>query len=335
MIPLLARRMIALVPLLFGVTAIMFVIMNLLPADPVRAALGQDASPEQIQAYREELHLDDPLWRQYISYVGKFVRGDFGTSIVSRRPVMKDLLHYLPATIELAAASIVLSTLLAIPLGVFAAINRGRLPDRIAQITSLFSISMPVFWFGVLLQILFFAKLGWLPSSGRIDGGLTPPEMVTGMYTIDSLIEGDLTKFVSSLKHLVLPAIALSNINLAVVSRITRSSMLDVLGENYVTAARAKGLAERTVVIRHAFKNALIPIITISGMRFGDLLAGAILTETIFSWPGIGRYSVYSIMNVDYPALMGFAVVAAGIYFAVNLAVDIAYTAIDPRMRAS
>lgn len=334
MTALLVRRAIALVPLLFGITLILFVLTNLLPGDPVRVALGQDASPEQVQAYRDELKLDDPLWQQYIAYVGKLAQGDFGNSIVSRRPVVDDLLAYLPATIELAVVSVLLSTVVALPLGILAAVNRGKLTDRVAQVVSLFAISMPVFWFGVLLQIIFYARLGWFPSSGRIDGGLTPPDVITGMYTIDSLLAGQFDKFLSAVKHLILPAVALSNINLAVVSRITRSSMLDVLGENYVTTARAKGLTERVVIYRHALRNALVPIVTVSGMRFGDLLAGAILTETIFSWPGIGRYAVSSITNVDYPALMGFAIVATVMYFCANLAVDVFYTLIDPRMRA-
>jgi peptide/nickel transport system permease protein len=333
MIALLSRRLIALIPLLLGITAVLFVLTHLLPADPVRVALGQDATLAQVEAYREELKLNDPLWRQYIAYVSHLARGDLGDSIVSRRPVLDDLRAYLPATIELAVTSIIISTLVAIPLGVIAAVNRGRLPDRVSQILSLFAVSMPVFWFGVLLQIVFYARLGWLPASDRIDPSLTPPTTITGMYTLDSLLTGNFEVFFSALKHLILPAIALSNINLAVLARITRSSMLDVLQENYVMAARAKGLSERIVIYRHAFRNALIPIITIAGMRFGDLLAGAILTETIFSWPGIGRYAVYSIANIDYPALIGFAIVATLGYFLVNLIVDMVYAAIDPRIR--
>jgi len=333
MAALLIRRLIALIPLLLGITAVLFVLTHLLPADPVRVALGQDASPAQVQAYRDELKLDDPIWRQYIEYVSRLAQGDLGNSIISRRPVVKDLRAYLPATIELAVTSVVISTLIAIPLGIVAAANRGRLSDRLAQIVSLFAASMPVFWFGVVLQIVFYARLGWLPASDRLDSSLTPPATITGMYTVDSLLRGDLDVFFSALKHLILPAVALSSINLAVLARITRSSMLDVLGENYVVTARAKGLSERVVVYRHAFRNALIPIVTVGGMRFGDLLAGAVLTETIFSWPGIGRYAVYSIANIDYPALIGFAIVATLMYFLVNLIVDMVYAAIDPRIR--
>ena len=333
MAALLVRRLVALVPLLLGITIVLFFLTHLLPADPVRIALGADASVEQVQAYRDELRLDDPVWRQYLTYLGRLVRGDFGTSIISRRPVVDDLQAYLPATLELAVTSLIISTVVAIPLGVVAAVHRGRLADRVAQVLSLFAVSMPVFWFGVLLQIVFYARFGWLPASDRLGSGFTPPPTITGMYTIDGLLTGNFALFVDALKHLILPAIALSNINLAILARITRSSMLDVLSENYVVTARAKGLTERMVVYRHAFKNALLPIITIAGMRFGDLLAGAILTETIFSWPGIGRYAVYSISNVDYPALIGFAIVATLMYFVVNLAVDVVYAAIDPRIR--
>lgn len=333
MAALLARRFVALTPLLLGVTVILFGLTHLLPADPVRIALGPDASIEQVQAYREELKLDEPLWRQYFEYLGQLVQGDIGTSIISRRPVVDDLRAFLPATLELTITSLVISVVTAVPLGVIAAVNRGRLPDRLAQVVSLFAVSMPVFWLGVLLQIVFYAQLGWLPVSDRLSASFTPPRTVTGMYTIDGLLAGHFELFFDALKHLILPAIALSNINIAVLARITRSSMLDVLGENYVVAARAKGLSERVVVYRHAFKNAIVPIVTIGGMRFGDLMAGAILTETIFSWPGIGRYAVYSITNVDYPALIGFAIVTTLMYFLVNLAVDVFYAMVDPRIR--
>lgn len=333
MVTLLVRRLAALIPMLLGITGILFVLTHLLPADPAYIALGPDASGDQVAAYRREFQLDEPLWRQYLAYVGNVARGDLGRSIISRKPVSSDLRAYLPATLELALTSIIMSTLVAIPLGVVGAINRGRLLDRLAQVVSLFAISMPVFWFGVLLQIIFYAKLGWLPSADRLDPGLPPPTTITGMYTLDSLLTGRPSTFLNALTHLILPAIALSSINLAVLSRITRSSMLDVLSESYVVTARAKGLAERVVIYRHALRNALVPIITVAGMRFGDLMAGAILTETIFAWPGIGRYAVLSISNIDYPALIGFAMVVTLGYFLVNLVVDVVYALIDPRVR--
>lgn len=330
---LIIRRLIALIPLLLGMSFILFTLTYLLPADPVRAALGPDASLEQISAYREQLGLDDPLWKQYLTYLRNLAQGDFGTSIVSRRPVIDDLIRFFPATLELGLTSLVISVTVAIPLGVVSAVKRGRGIDRVSQVLSLTGVSMPVFWLGVLLQILFYAQLGWLPAADRLDNALTPPPTVTGMYTIDALLSGQFDVFINALKHLVLPAVALSNINIAILTRITRSSMLDVLAENYVTTARAKGLRARSVIYGHAFRNALVPIVTVAGLRFGDLLAGAILTETIFSWPGIGRYAVKSIANVDFPAIIGFALVAAVLYFLVNLAVDIFYTLADPRMR--
>jgi ABC-type dipeptide/oligopeptide/nickel transport system permease component len=330
---ILVRRLIALIPLLIGMTLILFVLTNLLPSDPARFALGEDATPEQIQAYREMRGLDDPLWTQYLRYVGALARGDFGTSLVTRRPVIDDLRRYLPATLELTFASLVISTAIALPLGIVAAVNRGRWIDRFAQVLSLFTVSMPVFWFGVILQIVFFAQLGWFPSSGRLAYDLTPPETITGLYTIDSLLRWDLDAFVSSVRHLILPAIALSNINLAILARITRSAMLDVLSEPYVVTARAKGLKERRVVLGHAFRNAVLPVATIGALRFGDLMAGAILTEVIFSWPGIGRYAVVSIERVDFPALMGFAVAVVVIFVIANLLVDMFYAVMDPRIR--
>lgn len=321
-------------PLLVGMTMMLFVLTHLLPADPVRIALGQDATPEQVRAYREELELNDPLWRQYLRYIGQLARGNFGTSIISRRPVTKDLSAHLPATLELAITSIGFSTLVSVPLGIFSAVRRGEAVDQVAQVVSLFTISMPVFWFGVLLQVAFYVNLGWLPASGRLGSSVLPPPHITGLYTLDSLLEGRWGTFVDALKHLILPAIALSNINLAVLTRITRSSMLDVLNEQYLTTARAKGLSDRAVIWRHALRNALVPIATLAGLRFGDLVAGAILTETIFAWPGIGQYAVFSIERVDYPALIGFAIVVTLGYFFVNLATDIFYLVVDPRIRA-
>lgn len=326
--------MLSLIPLLLGVALVMFVITHMLPADPVRVALGMDASTEQVAAYRKSLHLDDPLWKQYLVYLSHLFRGDLGTSIMSRRPVLSDLRTYFPATLELVGASMLISVALSIPMGVIAAVKRGQWVDRLSQLVSLFAVAMPVFWLGVLLQIVFYADLKWLPAAGRIGSTFAPPPTITGMYTVDALLVGDWALWWDALKHLLLPAFALSNVNIAILTRITRSSMLDVLNEGYVTTARAKGLTDRKVIYGHAFRNALIPIITIGGLRFGELMGGAILTETIFSWPGIGRYAVYSIENVDYSPVIGFTLLATLIYFIVNLVVDLVYGIIDPRVRA-
>lgn len=315
-------------------SVLLFLLSHTLPADPVRVALGQDATEGQVQAYREQLRLNDPLPAQYYRYVtGLLFRGDLGTSIISRRPVLNDLRDYFPATIELALASMLISFLVAVPLGVTSAVRRGAGIDHASRVLSLFAVSMPVFWLGLLFQLIFYAKMGVLPFGDRLDSGLPIPARITGLYTIDSLLHGDLSTFFMAVKHLILPAVVLSNINVAILVRITRSSMLDVLREGYITTARAKGLRERTVVYRHALKNAAVPVVTIGGMRFGELVGGAILTETIFDWPGIGRYAVFSIERVDFPALMGVAWVAAFLYAVINIAVDLTYAYLDPRTR--
>jgi peptide/nickel transport system permease protein len=325
-------RFLALIPLLLGMTVLLFLVSHSLPADPVRAFLGQDATPDQIRFYRTKLGLDDPLPVQYLRYLQNLLRGDLGTSIISRRPVAKDLADFFPATLELTLAAVFLSSLVAIPLGILSAVKRGTLIDHVSRVVSLFGASMPIFWFGLLLQLVLYAKLGWLPPGDRLSNTLTPPPRLTGMFTVDALLAGNLTVFIDAVRHLILPAVALSNINLAILARITRSSMLDVLSEAYVITARAKGLHERVVIYRHTLKNAAVPILTVAGMRFGELMAGAILTETIFSWPGMGRYAVFSIERVDFPALMGFALVATTLYALVNLVVDVLYVRLDPRM---
>jgi peptide/nickel transport system permease protein len=328
------RRTLTLIPVLFGMSILLFLISHTLPADPVRVALGQDATETQVQAYREQLRLNDPLPVQYYRYItGLLFQGDLGTSIISRRPVLNDLRDYFPATMELALASMLISLLVAVPLGVTSAVRRGAGIDHVSRVVSLFAVSMPVFWLGLLFQLIFYATLDVLPFGSRLDSGLPVPAHITGLYTIDSLIHGDTSTFFNAVTHLILPAVALSNINIAILVRITRSSMLDVLSEGYITTARAKGLRERTVIYRHALKNAAVPVVTIGGMRFGELVGGAILTETIFDWPGIGRYAVFSIERVDFPALMGVAWVAAFLYAVINIAVDLTYAHLDPRTR--
>jgi peptide/nickel transport system permease protein len=327
-------RLVGLVPVLIGMSLLLFLITHALPADPVRAALGQDATEEQVIAYRRELRLDESLPVQYVSYMSDvFLHGDLGNSIVSRRPVLQDLLDFFPATVELAAASILFSLAVSVPLGIGAAVFRGSWLDHASRITSLLAISMPVFWLGLVLQLILYAKLGILPFGGRLDSGLAPPPRLTGFYTIDSLAAGDIGLFINVLQHLVMPAVVLSSINIAILARIIRSSLLDVLLEGYITTAHAKGLARRTVISRHALKNASIPIVTIAGLRFGELLGGAVLTETVFAWPGIGRYAVFSITRVDFPALMGVAWVATLIYALLNVVVDVSYGYLDPRVR--
>jgi peptide/nickel transport system permease protein len=334
MIGFLSRRLVALIPTLLGMTVMLFLISSILPVDPARAALGEDATMEQVEAYRKQLGLDQPLWVQFFRYVSNVMRGDLGNSIVSRRPVVEDLKEKLAATLELSIVSIVISSLIAIPLGIASAVSRNSLTDHVSRVVSLFSVSMPIFWLAMMMQLLFYAKLGWLPYGGRLDPHIAAPPQVTGFYTIDSLIAGDFTTFLSAVKHLFLPAVALSNISSGTLARITRSSMLDVLTETYIVTARAKGLRERSVICFHALKNAAIPIVTLGGMQFGHLIGGAVLTETIFAWPGIGRYAAYSIFWSDLPAVMGFALLVTLLFALVNLGVDVLYGWLDPRIRS-
>jgi len=333
MVAFVSRRFLILIPTLLGMGIALFAIAHLLPIDPARAALGEEATLEQVAAYREKLGLDKPIWVQFYRYVGGLLRGDLGNSIVSRRPVVDDLKNFFPATLELSIASIIISGLIAIPLGIASAVNRGLLVDHLSRVVSLLAISMPIFWLGMLMQVIFYAKLDWLPFGGRLDTAIPAPPLVTGFYTIDSLIARDFRALASALKHLVLPAVALSNITSGTLARITRSSMLDVLNETYITTARAKGLVERTIIYRHALKNAAIPIVTLGGMQFGRLMGGAVLTETIFAWPGIGRYAAYSIFWLDFPAVLGFALIATFLYALTNLMVDMLYGWLDPRIR--
>ncbi len=333
MVAFVVRRVLTLVPTLLGMTLVLFVIAHFLPADPARAALGEEATLAQVTAYRQELGLDKPVWVQYYNYLSGLLHGDLGRSIISRRPVVEDLKEFFPATLELSMAAIVISALIGIPLGIASAVKRGSRVDHLTRVASLFAVSMPIFWLGLLMQLFLYAKLGWLPFGSRLDTGMAPPPQITGFYTLDSLFALKFDMFLNALKHLIMPALALSSISTAVLARITRSSMLDVLSEAYVTTARAKGLAERIVIYRHALKNASIPILTLGGMQFGQLTGGAILTETIFAWPGAGRYAAYSIFRLDFPAVMGFALVATLLYAIVNLAVDLLYGSLDPRIR--
>src|SRR5437867_3061792 len=304
---------------------------RVIPADPVAAALGDHATDQQIAAFRAEYHLDRPLPEQYLTYVVGLAHGDLGRSIRTRRPVSDDLFDSFPATIELSLAALLVAIVVGIPAGVWSAVFRGRLPDHLVRLLSLIGGSIPVFWLGLIVIGLFYYQLGWLPGGARIDTFVTPPPTRTGMYVVDSLIAGGLEALRSSLLHLVLPALNLGYFSTAVIARMTRSSMLEVLGQDYMRTARAKGLQERLVVLRHGLRNALIPTVTILGLTFGSLLSGAVLTETIFSWPGLGRYATAAAIALDFPAVLGVTLLAAIVYPVANLVVDIAYFWLDPR----
>lgn len=333
MIRFILRRLAGLVLVMVGVSIITFALSQLVPIDPVAAALGQNARDDQIEAYRKELGLDRPPVLQYFSYVGRLLHGDFGKSIRTRRPVADDLRDFLPATIELSIAAMIVATILGVALGVVAAVRRNSLIDGLARAFALVGGSLPIFFVGLLVLALFYSRLRWLPGPGRLDAVLTPPPRVTGMYLLDSLLAGNWPLFKNSLLHLVLPAVTLGYFSTAVLLRMTRSSMLEVLGQDYVRTARAKGLRDQVVIVRHALKNAMIPVLTTIGIVFGSLLSGAVLTETIFGWPGLGRYATTSAVSLDLPAVMGVTIVAAVIYPVVNMLVDIGYHLLDPRIR--
>lgn len=327
------RRLPGLFLVVLGMSVIMFVISRAIPTDPALAVAGPEATPEMVENIRREMHLDKPLVVQYFIYMKSLCKGDLGKSIESRRPVLDDILDYMPATMELVLASILFSVLVGVPLGVISAVRQGKTADNVSRIISLIGICSPVFWMGLMFQFLFYKKLGILPFGGRLDLHLSAPLTITGLYTIDSLITGNFPVFLNSLKHLILPAITMSNITLALTTRMTRSSLLDVLREDYIRTARAKGLVERDVVYVHGLRNALIPISTVVGLRVGTLLGGAVLTETIFAWPGIGRYAFQAIESMDFPVLMGFAIIVSFFYAFINLLLDILYMVLDPRMR--
>jgi peptide/nickel transport system permease protein len=329
----LIRRLAGLALVLVGVSLITFALTQVVPVDPALAALGQNAREEQITAFRRQYGLDRPPVQQYVAYVGRLLHGNLGMSIRTRRPVADDLRDYLPATLELALAAMGVALVLGISLGIVAAVRRNSWIDGLARIFALVGGSLPIFFLGLLMLALFYTKLRWLPGPGRLDAYLTPPPRVTGMYTVDSLLAGDTRALSSSLRHLVLPASTLGYFSTAVLLRMTRSAMLEVLQQDYVRTARAKGLRESVVLLRHALKNAMIPVLTTVGVTFGSLLSGAVLTETIFAWPGLGRYATASAVSLDFPAVMGVTLVSAVVYPVVNLLVDIGYHALDPRIR--
>ncbi|MEZ4660435.1 MAG: ABC transporter permease [Caldilineaceae bacterium] len=328
------RRLAGLIFVLLGVSTMTFMLAQLVPVDPAANALGQNARPEQIEAYRVKMGLDRPVVEQYLTYLRRLLSGDLGESIRTRRAVLLDLRDYLPATIELSLAALLVSLLVGIPLGMWAAINRNRWNDGFARVLALMGGSLPVFYVGLLLLGLFYRQLQWLPGPGRLDSTLNPPAEFTGLFTLDALFSGNWPVFQNSLAHLILPAITLGSFSTAVLVRMTRSAMLEVLAQDYVRTANAKGLGYRVVVWRHVLKNALAPVLTTVGITFGSLLSGAVLTETIFNWPGLGRYATTSVTALDFPAVMGVTLVAAFIYPLVNTLVDIGYRFIDPRIQS-
>ncbi len=329
----LLRRMLTLVLVLFGMSLLTFTVTRLLPADAARAAAGMDASAETLEAVRHELGLDRPLPEQYWRYISGVLRGDLGKSFMNRQPVMDDIRQFLPASIELAVVSILICVPLGILMGVVTALKAGTWTDAITRVFAILGVSIPIFWLALLMQLVFYRNLRWLPAAGRLGVQYSTPPTVTGFYLIDTLLVRDWAAFRSALQHIIMPAVTLAVANIAVITRITRSSLLEVLSADYVRTARAKGLAEWVVLGRHALKNAMVPVVTIIGLQLGALIAWVFLVETVFSWPGIGSYMVRAIMDSDFNAVMGVTLVTSLIYVLINLLVDLSYLLLDPRIR--
>lgn len=329
---LIRQRCWGLILVVAGVCVITFIISHLIPGDPARLLAGDRASDEIVRHIRQQLGLDLPLWQQFARYVDALLHGDLGTSIRTGRPVLEDLKTFFPATLELAFCALLIALLVGIPLGVLSAVYRNRWTDHLVRLMALTGISTPAFWLGLGVIVLFYGKLDWLPGSGRLDDWFDPPTRVSGFYLLDSLLEGNIEVFFNALQHLILPAATLAFVHLGIVTRQIRSAMLEQLNEDYIRTALASGLPKFTIVVRYALPNALIPSITVLGLALGDLLYGAVLTETVFAWPGMGAYVVSSIQALDFPAVMGFAIVVSFAYVLVNLVVDLLYLWIDPRM---
>jgi dipeptide transport system permease protein len=327
------RRIGLVVPTVIGVTLLTFAMIRLIPGDPLEIMAGERGlDPERKAEMLANLGLDRPLWEQYLFYIADVFRGDLGASLVTKQPVLSEFFTLFPATIELSICATVFALAIGLPGGVFAAMRRGKAFDHGLMTASLTGYSMPIFWWGLLLILFFSVHLGWTPVSGRISA-IMFVDRVTGFMLIDAALSDQDGAFVSALRHLILPSIVLGTIPLAVVARMTRSSMIEVLGEDYIRTARAKGLPPWRVVLVHGLRNALIPVVTVIGLQVGTLLAGAILTETIFSWPGIGKWLVQSIYRRDYPSVQGGILLVATVVILVNLAVDLLYGVVNPRIR--
>ncbi len=333
MLTFILKRLGLVIPTFIGVTLLTFALIRLVPGDPIELLAGERGiAPERHAALRAELGLDRPLISQYGIYITDVLSGDLGRSIVTKTPVLDEFLSLFPATVELSLCAIVFAVAIGIPLGILAAVRRGSVFDYATMGVALTGYSMPIFWWALLLILLFSVQLGWTPVSGRLSV-MYYVQPVTGFMLIDTVLSGEKGAFGSAVSHLVLPAIALGTIPLAVIARMTRSSMLEVLGEDYIRTARAKGLSPFRVIALHALRNALIPVVTVIGLAVGVLFAGAILTETIFAWPGVGKWLVESVRRRDYPVLQGGVLLVATVVMAVNLFVDILYGLINPRIR--
>ncbi|WP_153731772.1 ABC transporter permease [Sporosarcina obsidiansis] len=327
-----ARRLLQLIPVLLGMSIVVFAIIHAIPGDPATVILGDQATPETVADLKAEMGLDQPITTQYASYVKDIVTGDLGTSLKTKKPIKEEIIPYLMATVELMIISMVIAIIIGVNAGILAAWRRASWFDYSAMLIALIGVSIPVFWLGLMEQWIFAEKFGWLPSTGRMNAR-EPIEAITGLLLLDTTIQGNWTGFVDAFKHLILPGIALGTIPMAIIARITRSSMLEVLNADYVRTARAKGLSELKILYKHSLKNAFAPVLTIIGMLVGLLLGGAVLTETIFGWPGIGRYIYDAIGSRDYPVIQSGILLVSTIFVFVNLFVDLLYARLDPRIK--
>ena len=333
MFRLLARRLALIVPTFVGVTLLGFLLIHSIPGDAVEARVGERGiSPERLAYFRHELGLDQPLWKQFLDYQSQLLHGDLGRSVVTQESVWAEFKTFFPATLELGLCALLFAVVLGLPLGVMAAVRRGSALDYGLIGLSVTGASMPIFWWGLMAVLIFSVALGWTPVSGRIDE-LYYIEPWSGFLLIDSWFSDDAGAFRSAVRHLILPSVVLGTIPLATIARMTRSAMLEVLGEDYVRTARAKGLAPGRVVVVHALRNALIPVVTVLGLQVGALLGGAILTETVFAWPGVGHWLVESVQRRDYNVLQGGTLLIAMLVMLVNLGVDVLYGVLNPRLR--
>ena len=318
--------------MLLGVSIVVFFMVRAIPGDPAQILLGQTATPEAVREIRTRLGLDEPIIVQYLLFLRDAATGDLGDSIVTGQPVTATLIEKFPATLELALAALLFAVVIGVPIGVIAAVRQYSLLDRITSVIALIGVSMPIFWLAMVFVVTFTVNLEWLPFPGRVGNDVSFTSY-TGVYTIDTLITFNLPAFWDVLKHLILPAVALGTIPMAVVTRMTRSSMLEVMNEDYVRTARAKGVVPWRVVFRHALRNAMLPTVTVIGLQFGLLMGGAILTETIFTWNGIGQYAIQSIAGRDYAGIQGVVLYGAVFFVLINLLVDVLYAVLDPRVR--
>jgi peptide/nickel transport system permease protein len=327
------QRIWAIIPVVMLAITIVFFISRLIPADPARLIAGQFATEEQVQQIREEYNLDKAIPVQYVLYLRDTLRGDFGTSMHTRRPVIEDILEFYPATIELALVSIFLVIAIGVPLGVISAVNKDRTADHFARFFALGGVSAPVFWIGILMQILLFYKLGVLPVGDRLSYGISPPEQITGFYVLDSLLTRDWKVFWDSIHHMILPAILLTISSMSSVVRQTRNEMLKVLKEDYILFHNAYGLSKRIVIYKYALRNALTPTVSVLGLVFGLMLSRSFLVETVCGWPGIGRYVALAVLSSDFPAIVGATLIISFSYALINLVVDIIYILINPKVQ--